>query len=114
MKRHLFTFILMAVAPIAMAQTTMKDKMLQQRKQKSEQAVFERFGSDIMLDEEARKTKMERNKARRELLLAIIDTTQIKREFKQKLRQDVLFDPFSNRLKKFIEKNGLKEIVLVD
>ena len=95
------------------AQTTMRDKMLKDRKEFSDRTLFQQFEQQLVPTASERKRKSEENKARRELLLAIIDTSQLKLELKQKLQYDVVHDPFSKRLRKFMEKHNLKEKILL-
>ena len=91
------------------AQATMRDKMLKDRKEFSDRTLFQQFEQQMVPTAQERKEKSEENKARRELLLTIIDSTQIKREIKQRLQYDVVHNPFSKRLRKFIERHNLQE-----
>ncbi len=93
------------------AQTTRRDKMLKNRKEFSDRTLFQQFEQQIIPSAQERKKKSEENKAKRQLLLTIIDTTQIKLELKQKLQHDVVHNPFSKRLRKFMEKHNLKEMM---
>lgn len=93
------------------AQNTMRDKILKNRKEFSDRTLFQQFEQQIIPTAQERKEKSDDNKAKRELLLAIIDTTQIKLELKEKLQHDVVHNPFSRRLKKFMERHNLKEKV---
>lgn len=85
--------------------------MLINRKEFSDRTLFQRFENNMVPTANERQIKREKNQARRELLLNIIDTSQIKLEFKKKLKQDVMYDPFSNRLKKFVKKYSLMEML---
>ncbi|MEO0571673.1 MAG: hypothetical protein AAF039_08205 [Bacteroidota bacterium] len=110
MKKLWFTGTAMVLGMLFVsAQTTMRDKMLKDRKEFSDRTLFQRFEQQIIPTADERKKQSVENKAKRELLLAIIDTTQIKRELKQKLQYDVVHNPFSKRLRKFMEKHSLKE-----
>ena len=110
MKKYLLTAAVMMLGILATtAQTTRRDKMLKDRKEFSDRTLFQQFEQKIVPTAHERKKKSEENKAKRQLLLAIIDTTQIKMELKQKLQYDVVHNPFSKRLKKFVEKHKLKE-----
>lgn len=110
MKKMLLTGTAVVLGMLSLnAQTTRRDKMLKNRKEFSDRTLFQQFEQKVIPSAEERKKKSEENKARRELLLAIIDTTQIKIELKQKLQYDVVHNPFSKRLRKFMEKYDLKE-----
>jgi hypothetical protein len=114
MKKYLLTSTVIVLgAYIVSGQTTMRDIMLKERKEFSDRTLFQQFEDKMAPTADERKEKMQRNKARRELLLTIIDTTQIKFELKQKLIYDVVHNPFSKRLKKFMDKHSLKEKVLL-
>ena len=116
MKKQLFASLFMVLGTLCVcAQTTMRDKMLKDRKEFSDRTLFQQFERKMVPTAEERKQQSEDNKARRQLLLAIIDTSQIKVELQQKLKHDVVHNPFSKRLRKFIEKYGIKEkIQLLD
>jgi len=110
MKKYLLAsaFLVLGACGLA-AQTTMKEKMLKDRKEFSDRTLFQRFEQEMVPTAEQRKTKKQQNQERRQILLTIIDTTQIKSELKQKLKYDVVHNPFSNRLRKFMEKREVNE-----
>lgn len=110
MKKSLFiTLTLVLFATCLSAQATRKDKMLQNRKEFSDRTLFQQFEHKMVPSANERKSKSQENKAKRELLLTMIDTAQIKTDLKLKLQNDVVHNPFSNRLRKFMEKHSLKE-----
>lgn len=86
----------------------MREKMLKERKEFSDRTLFQQFEQKIVPTAQERKQKSEANKVRRQMLLAIIDTSQIKIELKEKLLYDVVHNPFSKRLRKFMEKHQLE------
>ena len=110
MKKAMLTSCAMALGFLCLsAQTTMRDKMLKDRKEFSDRTLFQQFEQQLVPTAQERKEKSEENKVKRELLLTIIDTTQIKGELKQRLQYDVVHNPFSKRLRKFIERHNLQE-----
>ncbi|MEM8927458.1 MAG: hypothetical protein AAGC45_04590 [Bacteroidota bacterium] len=110
MGKYTFTVATMVLGMLCLgAQTTRRDKMLKDRKEFSDRTLFQQFEQKMIPTAKERKKKSDENKARRELLLTIIDTSQIKGELKQKLQYDVVQNPFSKRLRKFIEKYNLQE-----
>lgn len=115
MKKTLLAFAIWAGGvTVLVAQTTGKDEMLKNRKEFSDRTLFQQFENEMVPSAQERKLKRNQNQAKKERLLAIIDTSQIKLELKKKLQQDVIQDPFSNRLKRFMERNQLKDLVLRD
>ena len=113
MKKYWLSCVAMVIGVLCIsAQTTMRDKMLKDRKEFSDRTLFQQFEQQMVPTANERKKKSEENKARRELLLTIIDTTQMKLELKQKLQFDVVHNPFSKRLRKFMEKHNLQEKLL--
>ena len=115
MKKTLLAFAIWAGGvTVLVAQTTGKDEMLKNRKEFSDRTLFQQFENEMVPSAQERKLKRNQNQAKKERLLAIIDTSQIKLELKKKLQQDVIQDPFSNRLKRFMVRNQLKDLVLRD
>ena len=113
MGKYFFTCAMMVLGMhLGYAQHTRKKEMLEQRKAFSDRTMFQRFEREMVPTAAERTRKREKIKARREVLLTLIDTSQIRPELKLRLKNDVLDDPFSNRLRKFMEKHNLKEIVL--
>ncbi|UOY06473.1 hypothetical protein L0P88_21435 [Muricauda sp. SCSIO 64092] len=113
MGKYFFTCAMMVLGMhLGYAQHTKKAEMLEQRKAFSDRTMFQRFEREMVPTAAERTRKREKIKARRDVLLTIIDTSQIRPELKLRLKNDVLDDPFSNRLRKFMEKHKLKEIVL--
>ncbi len=110
MKKHWIASVLLMFGAYSLsAQTTMRDKMLKDRKEFSDRTLFQQFDNKMVPTAEERKQKRYENQAKRERLLTIIDTIQLKTELKQKLKYDVMNDPFSGRLRKFLEKHDIKD-----
>ena len=110
MKKYLLATTLLVFGACRLAaQTTMQEKMLKDRKEFSDRTLFQQFEHEMVPTAEQRKTKKQQNQEKRQILLTIIDTTQIRAELKQKLKYDVVHNPFSNRLRKFMEKHTVKE-----
>lgn len=110
MRKMFFTgLVVLCSYTTIQAQETRKDKMLKDRKEFSDRTLFQQFEFKLVPTAEERKQKQFQNNARREMLLTIIDTTQIKEQLKLKLKHDVVHNPFSNRLKKFMEEHELQE-----
>ena len=110
MIKYLFAVALMLLVGHSLcAQSTMKEKVFKERKEFSDRTLFQRFEGKMAPTADERRKKMEQNRAKRRLLLSIIDTAQIKLELKKKLSRDVVHDPFSKRLKKFMYKYKLKD-----
>jgi hypothetical protein len=110
MKKYLLASTLLVLGAYGLAaQTTMREKMLKDRKEFSDRTLFQRFEQEMVPTAEQRKTKKQQNQERRLMLLTIIDTTQIKADHKQKLKYDVVHNPFSKRLRKFMEKHEVNE-----
>ena len=110
MKKYLLISSLMVLWVLCIcAQSTRRDKMLKDRKEFSDRTLFQQFEQQMVPTADERKRKSEENKIKRKLLLAIIDTTQIKIELKKKLQYDVVHNPFSKRLRKFMDKHHIKE-----
>lgn len=87
----------------AEAQETARTKMERKQKMLDSVAVIERFDKNILSVQSELKTKNVRNRQKREQLLRIIDATDLKERQKEKLRFDVHHNPFSSRLKKFVQ-----------
>lgn len=114
MKNNLLTMTMLVIflGPLN-AQETMRDEMLKKRKEFSDRTMFQQFERSMVPTAEERQEKQKKIKARRAMLMAILDTTsQIKPELRSKLKRDVVEDPFSPRLRKFLEKHNLKEKLL--
>jgi len=110
MKNHLLASAVVVFGMLSLnAQPTMRDKMLKDRKEFSDRTLFQQFEQNMVPTANERKLKREENKVRRELLLVIIDTSQIRLELKQKLQYDVVHHPFSKRLRKFMDRYDIKE-----
>lgn len=113
MKKRLLTATALVMGILCLsAQTTMREKMLKDRKEFSDRTLFQQFEQRMVPTANERKRKSEANKVRRQLLLTIIDTSQIKIELKKRLQYDVVHNPFSKRLRKFMEKHNLQEKLL--
>jgi len=97
-----------------LSQTTQREKMLKTRKEYSNKTKFQQFEKDLVPTAEERLAKNEKIKARREKLFKIIDTSDIKSELKLRLKDDIVNNPFSSRLRKFMEKHELRDKVLKD
>lgn len=110
MKKNLLTGAFLVLGTCYMvSQTTIQDNMLKEQKQFSDRTLFQQFEQDMTLSGKEREIKKKENRAKRELLLTIIDTTALKADFKQKLRYDVIHNPFSKRLGKFVKKYNVKD-----
>ncbi len=113
MGKYVLACIMMVLGiHLGYGQHTKKEEMVKQRKAFSDRTMLQRFEREMVPTAAERTRKREKIKARRDVLLTIIDTSQIRPEVKLRLKNDVLDDPFSNRLRKFMEKHNLKEIVL--
>lgn len=88
--------------------------MLKERNEYSNRTKFQQFEKDLVPSAEERLAKKQKIRARRERLLHIIDTSDIKLELKMGLKDDIVNNPFSKRLRKFMEKNDLRSKILKD
>ena len=105
-----FAFFL---ATTIQAQESAKEAMLKKRTEFNDRTMVQRFEKKLIpTADERRKRRMAYNE-KREMLLHMIDTASMKEKYRIKLKYDVLHDPFSNRLQKFLseqkQNTGAKE-----
>ncbi len=85
------------------AQESAKDAMLKQKTEFNDKTMVQRFERKLIPTAEERRVKRQQNEEKKAALLYLIDTTTaVKEKFKPRLKHDVLHDPFSPRLRKFL------------
>lgn len=85
------------------AQDSAKDKMEEKQRISSKRTVLQRFEKKIIPNETERENRRNQIRFKRESVLMLIDTSSvIKDKHREKLKQDVMDNPFSARLKKFL------------
>ena len=73
----------------------------------SDRTLAQQFAKDVIPSAEERKKKREKTYERWIRIQSILDTSQIKPKRKQKLLHDLKHDPFSLRLRKFLEEHNV-------
>ena len=93
--------------------TTAKDKLIEQQKKASKRTVLQRFEKKIIPNLEEQEKNKEAIRLKRESILMLIDSSNlIKDKRRVKLKQDVIENPFSSRLKKFLDLHK-KEVAII-
>ncbi len=99
---------------VVTAQSSAKEKMEQEKAIKSKRTVLQRFDKKIIPSQEERQRRMDEIQLKRESILMLIDTSSvIKDRHRAKLKQDVIDNPFSSRLKKFLDLYPREKAILI-
>ncbi|WP_343486267.1 hypothetical protein [Allomuricauda sp. d1] len=103
MKKKLlpFLFVILGVTTMT-AQVTAKSVMIQKKQAQDSLDVIDRFDSSLAISGLDLKKSHEQSKKKRERLLRLISSSDLKQRQKEKLSHDVMHNPFSLRLKKFV------------
>lgn len=95
------------------AQDSAKESMLKKKKEYNDRTMVQRFERKMILTASERTELRKQNQQKRQELLVMIDTSSsIKEKLRVKLKYDVMHDPFSSRLKKFLDAHKAEETLL--
>ncbi|MDT0539771.1 MULTISPECIES: hypothetical protein [Croceitalea] len=108
-KYLLFAFAVLMMSGVA-AQSSAKESMLKKKKEYSDRTMVQRFEKSMIMTAAERTELRKQNQQKRKELLVLIDTSSIiKDKMRDKLKHDAIHDPFSARLKKFVDAYKVEE-----
>lgn len=111
-KHLLFSFSLFLILHVN-AQESAKEVMLKKQKEYNDRTMVQRFEKKMIPTASERTDLRKQNQQKRQELLVMIDTSSsIKDKLRVKLKYDVIHDPFSSRLKKFLDALKAEETTL--
>lgn len=99
----LLSFFLLGWGLASFGQETAKTVMMEKKKAKDTLDVIDFFDASVAKTQKDLEQRRQTNKEKRQRMLRLINSSDLKERQKEKLSHDVLHNPFSSRLRKFVQ-----------